>query len=164
MTLILITICCALLLLIFWEDLKFRAVHWPLFPLSFILLFLYRLNGNTWQELLSHWPLNLIFLFLNMSILVLLFRFKGVSLAMLLKEKMGLGDILFFIVLALILPFPVFPLFFILSIAIALSTGFIWFKGKTVPLAGIQAICLLTILVMDFQSLFNLDNLPIWNL
>ena len=59
-----------------------------------------------------------------------------------LLKTLGMGDILFFLVPTLLLELPALVIFFIVSLLICVLLSFL-FKWETIPLAGIQSICLL---------------------
>ncbi len=69
---------------------------------------------------------------------------------------MGIGDLLFFVVMAVTIGFPVFPLFFIFSLTASLLYSSVFLKNQTIPLAGLQAICLA--LFIGYQELFMMKN------
>ncbi|MCR9155544.1 MAG: hypothetical protein NXI09_15675 [Bacteroidetes bacterium] len=162
MIILLVVLTILTLTLIFWQDLQFRAVSWPLFPLTLCLLLIYRNQALPWNSIISSWSYNLGFLAVNVLLLFLIFKLKGVSPLGLLQHKMGIGDFLFFFVLALILPFPAFPFFYILTTLIALLSGLIVFRRTTVPLAGLQALCLAILLLINEGGIINIDKSFQW--
>lgn len=84
---------------------------------------------------------------------------KKVNPKQLLKEYVGVGDLLLFLVLALSLPYYVFLPFQIASLIIGMVLGVLLFKNRTVPLAGIQA----SLLVLMFGAT-QVFHLPMWKL
>ena len=137
------------LLLIFYQDLRYRGVSWYLFPVGLIFLW-----ASTSEELssLSYWSgraLNLGFLVFQLALLSVYFAWKKISFRQFWKEYMGLGDVLFFILLALVLPFPFFPLFMVGSLILSLLLAVVAFRGTTVPLAGLQALLLAVVLAVQ---------------
>ncbi len=149
----------AVLMLIFYQDMRYRGVSWFLFPAALLLLlgisFTERSLGVFWNESL----LNLSFLGIQMLLLTVWFHFKKVSLRELWKNYIGLGDLLFFLVAALALPFPVFPLFMVFSLVLSVVLALVVFRGKTVPLAGLQSLFLALLYVMKPLVGFDLYQL-----
>lgn len=122
-----------LLVLILIEDLRHRAVAWPLFPLTTIFTIVYSLESGFF-----HFS-NILFNLLSVGLIL---SFLWVHFKLIKKEnlqhKIGLGDVLFIMILCFGLdPFN-FLIFIILSSIIAIFTGFL-LNFKTIPLAGIQA-------------------------
>ena len=154
-----------LLLLIFYQDLRYRGVYWFLFPVLALVILFYRYQEIGLQHLVSSWIGNLSFLGLNLIVLVLFFAWRRVSPKAILKSYLGIGDLIFFLLLALVLPFPLFPVFFIVTLIFALMSAIWWFKNSTVPLAGIQALFLMLTLIVHANSAFNMDQLSLlWSL
>ena len=150
------------LLIITYQDIKFRGISWYLFPLVSGLLITINLLGSSMYEILLNTSLNLAFLSLQLLILIAYFRLKDISIKQFFNQYMGVGDVLFFIVLAFGLDFPLFPFFMVVSLIISLISGVLIFKKKTVPLAGLQAIMLLGLYVaggleINFIQLTNLN-------
>lgn len=159
---IVLILSCMVLLWVLFEDIRFRAVHWPLFPLGFGLILLYRILGASYPDLIYSTLYNFFFLLLNMSVLYLVFRWKGYGVKEILNSFIGLGDLLFFLGLCLALPFPLFPAFFILSLILSLLTGIIWFKKQSIPLAGLQALFLMAVLVYEYSAGLDLNSMILW--
>lgn len=137
-----------LLLFVFYQDYKFRGVSWFLFPILALLVAYNAATGRAWLAYFYEVALNLSIL----SIQLVLFYFVAIFRAnkrLNLLKLIGLGDVLFFIIIALGLKSSLFPFFFTLSLAISLLLAFIFFKGKTIPLAGLQA---LTLMIWLFLS------------
>ncbi|MGB0177301.1 MAG: hypothetical protein ACPF9D_09045, partial [Owenweeksia sp.] len=93
--------------------------------------------------------LNLGFLVFQMILLSTYFVWKKVSPRQLWREYIGLGDVLFFILLAFVLPFPFFPLFMVGSLVLSLLLALLAFRGSTIPLAGLQALFLAVVLIIQ---------------
>lgn len=140
----------ALLALILYQDLKYRAVSWLLFPVTCICLFILEHPWENWLQFSENLVFNLGFIFLNLGLLLLFFKIKKVTIKGMLNQFIGIGDILFFLILAIILPFPTFPIFFISSLILSLALALIAFRNKTTPLAGLQALFLAIHLSLDF--------------
>lgn len=126
-----------LLALIFLQDIKYRAVSWILFPAVVLVLmagaFFGEIHFQTWfSSIAMNWG----FLILNMAFLMGWFSIKGVSAKAVLQKFLGLGDLLFFVVMAFSLPFPAFPIIFVASLLLALMAGLVLLKGPPFHLRG----------------------------
>ena len=102
-----INICISLTLgTITYQDLTSRSVYWYLFPLLACLGCYYHFNrsGSTTVTLLFI-GLNLIII---SSVLLCVWIYSRIKLKRKLEDTFGLGDILFFIAMALCLPTPSF--------------------------------------------------------
>lgn len=139
------------------QDFRYRAVSWYLFPLSAILLVaLAIVSGKSLFEI--GLVINLAFVAINV-LLVSLIMLKGrFSLQELNQSFLGIGDILFFIVLAVALPFPLFPVFFVGTLIIGGLTGISIFRGKSIPLAGVQSVFLALIYLPDLSQVFSFNQ------
>ena len=100
------------LLLIFYQDLRYRGVSWYLFPLGLVLLHISTWSGREPGVFWLDMVLNTGFLAFQLALLTVYFAWKRVSFRQLWNEYMGIGDVLFFLMLAIVLPFP----FFLLSL------------------------------------------------
>lgn len=156
-TLVLI-LTCLTLGCILWQDLKYRAVSWLLFPIAFFSLGVYYLliDHLTWLNMLP----NMLFLTATIGGVFLYFQIKKISFKAVLQEYIALGDLLFFIGLAITMTFPVFPIFFITTLILSLLTGLLFFRGNTIPLAGLQALFTILFLIPThvYPQLINLET------
>ncbi len=167
--LILIKSCiCLVLGFIAWQDFKYRGVSWYLFVIALILLmgqfFLSTGEIFDYRYFITGRLLNLFFIVFNVLIVSLVLIPKNLSFKRLLNDYLGMGDILFFVFLALALPFPLFILFFLLSTLISLLMGISVFKRSTIPLAGLQALLLIIIWWFDVEALNQviIDNILVY--
>lgn len=137
-----------LLLLIFYQDLKYKAVTWVLFPLLFLCFSISALYGNSEkQQFFLQTSYNLFYLGFVVFGLIAYFYIRSGNLKKSLFRQIGLGDILFFLVCTTALDFVLYMFYFMLSLIVSLIVGMIWYRGNTIPLAGIQAICLAPLLL-----------------
>lgn len=145
-----------LLSIIVYQDVKDRAVSWILFPLAAVLIVAYYHYLFSLIDLVLHFLINLLVVGILLVCLTgyvyLRFKDKGTNL----WNHFGLGDVLFFLVLACSFsPFN-FIFFTILSLIFAILVSlFQSSKMKTVPLAGYQALCLMLLLIV--QRIFSLN-------
>jgi len=145
------------LLAIAYQDFKERKVSLYLFILTlFCVSLLYYRYSNT-LEFFANTSINLSLVLLIIGILLAYSWFK---LKQRLFEVFGLGDALFFLVLAYGFPPITFVVLFVSSLIFALLLFFLLkpkLSNKTVPLAGLQAIFLT--LVFSLNWVFHLVNL-----
>ncbi len=153
---ILIIILSLSLALITFQDYRYRAVSWFLFPIAALALFFINFHNVSFEQILVNQLSNLGFLCLQFLILLLFFRVRNISSQDILKKQIGLGDVLFFIVLALGLPTTLFILFFVGSLIVSLAAGLILFSKSTVPLAGLQSAMLLVLITLNFLGVINM--------
>lgn len=147
----------ALLLWIFYQDIKERKV---LLISMITLLFVGGLLHSQYQ----FFELFLLQIGINIGVvgvvLMLLWLYTHFVMRKRLFEAFGLGDLLFFIIIAVSFPTPTFlvvfccSLLFSLVLFIALKTSL---KENTIPLAGFQALFIVLLLVSNL--LFNFVDL-----
>jgi hypothetical protein len=129
------------------QDFKYRAISWYAFPL--LALFLLLANpAFSWTET----AMNIVFIGVNYTLATVLISLKYRRMINLMKEHIGLGDVLMLLCVAVYFPTLIFFLFYLSSlILIAIGTGIymVWHKPQqyTVPLAGLQSAMLLVLLL-----------------
>tara|TARA_R110000850_G_scaffold177270_2_gene303137 strand:- start:216 stop:494 length:279 start_codon:yes stop_codon:yes gene_type:complete len=89
----------------------------------------------------------------------MVFKYRGAGLSEVLKKYLGLGDILFFLLLALGLTTEVFLVFYLSSLILSLVLGLVFYKNRTIPLAGIQSVLLSTVIVLQSAGFINIFNI-----
>jgi hypothetical protein len=132
-----------LLLVAFYEDWRYRAITWLVFPLLAIvtLLIFMDLSGN-WKVLGS----NLIFIGAVMISLIAYVSVKSRAITNIFVHHFGIGDLLFLVAVAPLFAADNFVLFFISGM---MFSGLVHFftgnriTAKTIPLAGYLAIYVL---------------------
>ncbi len=157
MELLITIVLSASLLLISYQDFKDRAVWWWLFPLVMIMGV-----GKGWSpdDYFISIGFNLGFLLIQWLGLSLYFSVKHREWTNIIDRQLGLGDVLLLLGLATVFSPINFLLFYIVSIVFSLiiAIAFGWHKqGKTIPLAGLQAIC--WIIVLGIEWAFNISFL-----
>jgi len=139
------------LLYVCYQDLKQRAIH----LLTFVLLTIVLVGANYWTSgslVTINFLLNCSYLVILMIILYLYFRVRFGSWN-LLDKGLGLGDIVFWFVVSLYLEFYWFVIWFNASMILALLIHFLlrefsWYGNRQkIPLAGLQAIILISFIV-----------------
>lgn len=131
-----------------YQDFKERQVYWFLFLL--LALFLGWLHFNhsiTAQIFLYYTLLNLILVTLIVVLLYSIVRF--ILNKKFLNYSLGLGDILFFYAFAFGFPTLTFSILFANSLVLSLLIFMLFkkrFRQKTIPLAGIMSLFILSVL------------------
>jgi hypothetical protein len=143
------------LLLVFFQDWKYRRIH-VLLPFGIFIVSGYITFSNPLG--LKNVALNAAFFLVTLSILVLYMSIKNKGFLNPFKHYFGLGDLLFYIAITPLFILPNFILFFILSMifALLLQTSLKRFINvNTVPLAGFAALFLCIVLIKDFCSFYQ---------
>ncbi len=155
--LLLNTLYISILALITYQDFKQREVSVLLFFVVALIGGYLHYSAQYLNQFLLSLLINLSTVLILISILILYVKF---IMKIKLKESIGSGDLLFFIVFALSFPSVSFVLLLALSFVFSLVIFFILkqsLKNKTVPLAGLQAFFLG--LVISLNTVFNFVNL-----
>lgn len=148
------TIAVPILLYIAYQDFKERAVTWFLFPIVFILGIIQVVLANEyWTEVL----MSLSFVMIIFLSLTIYYSIKYRKLHVIIDQELGLGDVLFLLILPLFMSSIYFLTFFVLSNLVAVMVfGLILIKERNrIPLAGVQALMLALVLLLT--SALNLS-------
>lgn len=143
------------LVYISYEDLCFRKLDIRAGIILFIICcFNNYLYGGFWMDLLY----NLMFVFILLLTLYVYFSVRDKSFKVPLKERLGIGDVVFFIAVTPLFYLNDFMLFFITGMIISILQHLVlqmFIKSKTIPLAGFLANYLLILLTLHFIFDFN---------
>lgn len=133
--------------IIAWEDMRERSIHWYWLPLLTLGLVVPAVSENSVHELVMPIGFNLAFIG---------FQFAAILLFLMLRNRrwvdpfqyIGLGDLLFFAVLALALSPANFLVFYLSGLALCLPAYFLLVRLKpttprSVPTAGFLALYLM---------------------
>jgi hypothetical protein len=160
---ILVIFSIVLLLSILWQDKKYRAVDWYLFPLLWLLFLVERAQMFSFPEIFQNFLQNVTFIFLQVFLLFFYFSIKAKKKVNLTHGLLGWGDIWFWIASAVYFSSLNFILYTILSLVFSLLLHLLSIhfqkadQEETIPLAGLQALCMsLLITVSYFTSAFHL--------
>jgi hypothetical protein len=138
-----------ILLLIFVQDLRQRAVYWFLFPLLLLAGLWYKWNGL--QLEMIKW--NALFVVFCLLMLTLYVSFKEKTLTPIWKDYFSWGDIFYLIAVIPILPFYSFLMYFTLGTILTLFIHTITLlkngSDKTIPYAGYMAVTLIPVLLLE---------------
>ena len=136
-----------------YQDFNYRAISWLLIPVLALILSFHTLNYIGLINLIVNTAANLSFLVINLLMLSAYYSLKECKLRLLLKKEIGLGDILFFLVLCPLFSPVNFIVFYLCSLTIILVATWIYSKCirtlKSIPLAGGQALLLIPLLIID---------------
>lgn len=154
MELTLLTILLGLLAIVVFQDFKNRSISWFLIPLLFIAFSGSALLKIETQEFITYSGINLTIIVLNLIGITLFVWLKEKKLKNIVDTYLGLGDILFFLVLTTVfspLNFIVFYLGSIMLITIIYGCIILFNKQKNtlIPLAGAMSMLLMMVLVAD---------------
>lgn len=153
-----------LLAIVVVQDLKHREISWLLIPFllcSFLAKGLFLISSH---QLIAYSLFNIGFIAIQLLILTAYISMKNKKLTNIVNSYLGLGDVLFFIVICVAFSSVNFILFYVLSLLFTLG-GFIAYNilikkaKKEIPLAGAMAMVMTTlILVNQWMPQFNFYN------
>lgn len=122
-----------------YQDFKYRHINgWLLFPLSILLLINSEQITNDSTFLFYNILCNVIFLITQFLLISMYFFLKEHKWSII-DSKLGIGDILLFLVLCLGFSFKSFIIFYIITLLLSLIISIIIIcknKGHTIALAG----------------------------
>lgn len=156
-----------LCLLFLVEDLRHRAVHWSLFAQAFLCFGVFGLFTLGRRHLLAELPVNLTFLALLMTGVVLYCRLRAGRWVNPLHGHMGAGDVLFLLACTPLFPRHAFAIFVVSgSLFALLAYGVLRVlmprQPATVPSAGLMALYLGTWLVLERTGVVSMRAVDQW--
>lgn len=142
-----------ILIIIFVQDIRIRAVYWFLFPLVFVLSLWYR-----WQELTyDRFQWNGMFILFSLLFLTLYISLKQQQITAIWKGFFSWGDILFLLSIIPLFSFFPFLVYFTLGTVLTLVFHLMYIlrtkQSQTIPYAGNMS--LLLVVVLLFENTFN---------
>lgn len=148
-----------ILAVIFWQDLRSRAIWWFLPPLLFASFILLKWSGLDIVAIL----LNMAFVTMMIGLLTIYARFRFGKLENPFKSYFGLGDYLYLLALTPLFPLQGFIWFFTAGTIIVLMVHLVvmlFSKDRTIPYAGYFSLFTAFYLVMDacIPQFFQLLN------
>jgi hypothetical protein len=154
MVIILLSISIILLLVIFYQDFTKREISWFLIPLLLILFTSNGLLQINLEEFGWYFGINLLQLTLNLLGVTLIISIKEKRLVNIIDSYIGLGDILFFLLLTTVFSPINFMVFYYGSILISIIIyGSIKFidkeNKKPIPLAGLMSLMLIITIALE---------------
>ncbi|WMJ72536.1 hypothetical protein RCC89_05085 [Cytophagaceae bacterium ABcell3] len=148
-------------MILVYQDFKYRAVYWILFPiLAFLLVLAEAIDGKVYL-LASNFGINLLYLIIVYSLVTIYFSFKRRKLINLAHNLIGAGDLLFFLIVAMCFSPVNFILFFNVSlVSVFLLVLILPRLSNSIPLAGLQGVLL--ILIGILSQMYNLPMNEEW--
>lgn len=145
------------LLFIIYEDFSYRAIHW----FWLLLLTIIALWAFPWTS--QHLWINGLLVAFQMAALTLYFSIKEGQFVQIINRYLGIGDLLFFIPLGILLSPGNFICFFILSLMLSLGGHLVSYslnphKTITIPLAGYMSLTLIAVVLSSVFLDFNLQD------
>lgn len=142
----------AILVFIAWQDFKYRAVYWWLFPLLVIALAIQHSGSLGWQEVVRAGSYNLLFLFLQLAFLTLYFSLKQKRWTNIFDGYFGLGDLLFLTAVTVYFSLYNYILYYAISLLLVIAISLVVAvatrkKIGKIPLAGYQALFLVAVMI-----------------
>lgn len=144
-----------LLAFVFFQDLKWRAIH-VLLPVLILIVggVIYSQSGYPWQELLF----SSLFLLITLGGLCIYLFIRNKSFKRPFRNTLGLGDVLFFVAVLPLFSMHNYILFFITGMLFSII-GFmviqIFRKTELVPLAGLLALYLVLLRILSYSTNFD---------
>jgi len=140
-----------------YQDLKYRAIYWWLFPILSLLLACRSLEAITLSGILKQALQSAIFLLLQFTALTVYLSFKERKLTNIFNGFFGLGDLLFLVSITFGFSFLNYILFYLSSLTlIILFTAILNNINKKstekIPLAGYQALLAIVLMMIDMAS------------
>ena len=165
---LLIWIC---LSVIVYQDMRYRAVYWMCFPVLTIMLFIYKDEHAGLTDALADAGYGAAFVGLQLFLVWAYIFMKHQRPVNIVDHYLGLGDVLFLLSLVFYFSPVNYALFYIGSLIIVLAYALIqvsFYKRKNlrIPLAGLQALCFMLLLVLSviYRDLKIYSDFWIWKL
>jgi|SRR3989344_8714186 len=142
------------LLFIAFQDFKQRAISWFLIPLLLIGFVYTAFQNSRYEIVLKDVAFNLSFIMLQLVLLTVYMSVKNKKIVNIVNTYIGIGDILFFVVIAAAFsPFN-FIVFYLTSTILTLF-GFMLYalikkSTKEIPLAGSMASVMIVLMAINF--------------
>lgn len=156
-----------ILLLLFAEDMQFRAIHWFWFPVLLVVLLTLKLADNRYQfnlGMATSAASNVSFVWVQLLLVTVYFSIKERRLVNITIGLLGWGDIFFLMTVAFYLSFLNFIIFYIISLFMVLGGWLVYIFVKKnrqhhIPLAGLQSLLLASLLLVScFKPEFDLTS------
>lgn len=143
-----------------YQDFKYRAVSWYLFPLAFILLAVLQFQKYEMRVIGGNTGINLLLILIQFLLLGLYYSIKEKRIQIIPGSRIGLGDVLLLVVLCLGFSPMNFVVFIILAlISGLLVTGIIHLIVKNpnplIPLASYLGLAYIFIIVLEFFRIID---------
>ena len=163
MSILLTILLLAILAILAFQDFKEREISLFLLLLLAVLLMVRGIISVGLPELKREILLNWSFLFIQLFLLTTVYTIKNRGFKDFTKNYIGWGDIVFYAIIALLLPLANYVLFFIVGLITTLIAAFaikhiLKTKFTTIPLAGSLALQTGLLICFDSFQIINLAN------
>lgn len=140
----------AVLLVIFYQDIKYRAVSWMAFLVLAIAgsVFSYFVGGI--YTTLFNALVNSTIIIIQLVIVYFFYFIKTGKPANIINTKLGLGDVLMLFALSFSFSPPLFLFFIFLSFVLSLFISIVRRNKQSIPLAGYQAMFYLIFITLNY--------------
>lgn len=138
---------------IFYQDMRYRAVYWICFPILSAFLFGLKYSQTGVVSGLTDAAYGLLFLLVQLLFLWIYFSVKHKRLLNITNDYLGWGDILFLAAIPFYLSPGNYVLFYVASLIVVLMYAIGSTRSnnhKHIPLAGLQALLLGLLMIVDF--------------
>jgi hypothetical protein len=154
-----------ILAIIVYQDFKFRAVSWILFPLLAAIILLENIFIHALPVFADFYLINFGFIAVQLVLITLYFSLRNKRWVKLWEQHLGAGDILFFLILCLFFSPVNFLLFYLGSLIVTVVVVLVLRRVRTdmnvIPLAGIQSGLLAVLIVASlFTNTLEFKNDP----
>ena len=153
-----------LLGIIVFQDFKYKAISWIILPLLFVFTLISAFQKNAVIYVGEQFILNMAFILFQLAMVTVYFSVKNRKMINIWNTYLGLGDLLFFIILAGSFSFINFVLvylssLFIIIVAYALYRIIKKDGSEQIPLAGgMAAVMIFCLLFKNSKNLNFYDN------
>jgi len=141
------------------QDFKYRAIVWYAFPIGFIIIASYGLNQSDYGQLYRNILINAGFVTFQLAMVTVYYTLKNKKFTNIFKKHIGIGDLLFLMLITPAFSPGNFIVFIMLSNFITLLSAFIFIlfrELKQIPLAGAMASILFFVLIVSLFFDFDL--------
>lgn len=150
----------AILGMVAFQDFRERKISWILLPLLLGVLLISGVQSPGMKDLWIYFGVNLSFIVLQVGVLFLYFSLKNRKLTNIVNQYIGIGDLLFFVVICAAFSPVNFILFYCACLVISLLFVAVWKAAirremREIPLAGIFSVVMIVIVVCNY--VFQID-------
>lgn len=151
------------LLFIIYQDFRFQAVSWIFFLIGFVFNIFVAVKFNSIPNLFFNVSFIALFILFQLSIIYFFSWFKYKKRINIFESVFGFGDLLFLIMIIPLFSPLNFIVYFIASVMFSLLVYSILnligiYKKQRIPLAGLQSLFLLIVIISQIFIKFSLYN------
>lgn len=136
-----------------FQDFKYRKISWVLLPLLFIFFIFKGFSTLSYSELSIYFFVNFSFIVLQFAALTIYFSVKNKKLTNIINQYIGIGDLLFFVVLCAAFSPVNFIFFYCTSLFVSLAVSLVFYLISRkaiaqIPLAGIFSVVFVAVILL----------------